>query len=245
MSTLLVLTLLIVGADYSTATVGQLREETNAAHKTYSLEKGQELLTALEQRMHTAQGDEDQKIRQMLAENALLVASFLRYEYEQPNTSNVQRRELGKEIDLAAAAGFSALGRLPDTSEKYRIMADLYTMMMRSKHKGSRHEESMEECIGKALLLDENNPKALISRSRRLLFAEEKYGGDFEAGLALVNRALEIAPDDESVYILRGLAYKQHGMTEKAVADWKHALEINPDAKPAREHLEAALAEGK
>ncbi len=228
-----------LGADLSSATLDVLVQEVAAAHRTYDLALARELVPALERRVNTAQGQEVQALRQLLAEDALLAASLLRYEYEKPDTNNVQKRALGKEIDAAASMGFSALGGLPDTSEKARMTADLLMMMMRSKFKGKTHQESMEAASDRALELDPQNPKALLTKSRPKLFAEEKHGGDFEEGLAMVNRALELDPNDEGAYVLRGLAYHRHGMYDEAIADWERALEINPEAKPARERLEA------
>ncbi len=234
--------LLFLATGLAGAPLAQLEEAVAEAHRSYSLEAGQELLPELESRWNLSQGSEQVLLAGLLAKDALLVASLLRYAYEQPGTSNAERRDLGRQIDEAAATGFAALNGFPESSEKYRLMADFYMMMMRTKAKGNTHQDAMEAAIDKAFELDPDNPNALVTKSRRLLFAEDKHGGDFEAGLVLVGRALELAPEDESNYIVRGLAYERHDMLEKAMDDWRKALEINPDASPAQEHLDRAQA---
>ncbi|HOZ45462.1 MAG TPA: tetratricopeptide repeat protein [Candidatus Hydrogenedentes bacterium] len=245
MTVLVVLACAVLGADYSTASVHVLTEAVATAHRTYDLDLAQALLPVLEQRVNGGGTEGEEDVRQLLAEDALLVASLLRNVYEHSDTNTAQKRELGQAIDAAAASGFSALGALPDTSEKHRIMADFYTMMMRTKFKGSTYEEAMETEGDRALELDPDNPKALITKSRRKLFAETNHGGDFQAGLAMVNRAMELDPNDAGAYILRGLAYERHDMPDKAIADWQRALEINPEATPAREYLERLGMKGK
>jgi tetratricopeptide (TPR) repeat protein len=234
--------LLVAGADYETASIAELRDAVETAHRTWNLDLAQELITPLKQRLNTAAGDAAQELRWLLARDALLTASLLRNTYEKADTDNAFRRELGQRIDDAASTGFSALGGLPESSEKSRIMADLYMMMMRSKYKGKKYEDAMEKAADRAVELDPENPEALLTRSRRRLFAEENRGGDFEEGLKMVNRAIALDPDNEGAYILRALAYERHGMLDNAIADYQKALEINPEARPAAEHLERARA---
>jgi tetratricopeptide (TPR) repeat protein len=229
--------LLALAADFSGATTDELKAAALDARARYDIALAQELMPALQQRLNATHEDESATLRLLLAENALLVASLLRYEYEKSSTGNTEKRSLGEQIDQTAGIGFTALGGLPDDSEKYRIMSDLYAMMMRTRFKGNKLQDSMHGSIDKALELDPDNPKALASQSRRKLFAEEQHGGDLEGGLALINRAIELDPADESLLILRGLAYERHGEKDKAVADWEKALEINPQARPAMEHL--------
>ncbi|MBI1321279.1 MAG: tetratricopeptide repeat protein [Candidatus Hydrogenedens sp.] len=237
-----VFALLALAADFSGATMDELKAAADKARTHYDLELGQSIIPELQTRINSTADTQSEELRWVLAEDTLLVASLLRYRYEKPDTSNTEKRSLGEQIDQTASIGFTALGGLPDTSEKHRIMSDLYAMMMRTRFKGNRFQEAMHDNINKALELDPKNAKALVSQSRRKLFAEEEYGGDFEGGLALINEAIELDPTDESAYILRGLAYEQHDEPEKALADWEKALEINPDARPAQEHLDRVRA---
>ena len=235
--------LFALAADFSGATTDELQTAALDARARYDIELAQELMPALQQRLNATHEDESATLRLLLAENALLVASLLRYEYEKASTANTEKRRLGREIDETAGIGFTAVGGLPETSEKHRIMADLYAMMMRTRFKGNKLQDSMHGSIDKALELDPDNPKALASQSRRKLFAEVEHGGDLEGGLALINRAVELDPKDESLLILRGLAYERHSEKDKAIADWEKALEINPQARPATEHLKRVRGE--
>ncbi|HEO71065.1 MAG TPA: hypothetical protein ENN80_07365 [Candidatus Hydrogenedentes bacterium] len=242
MTVLLALLSVAVGAAYDNASLEELKQAAEKSQHTYDIETARELLPVLQGRLYTVPQAEETALRELLAQHALFIASMARNEYEKDDISIGEKRELGSEIDAAASKGFSALGPLPETSEKHRITADLLMMRMRTKFKGQRHEGSMEAAADKALALDPCNPSALLTKSRRKLFAEDKHGGDFEEGLAMVNRAIELDPANEQAFVLRGLAWKRHGDMEKAIADWKRALDINPHTKPAREHLERAGA---
>jgi len=241
----LMLTAVVLTADWQTAPIDELKAEIERAGTHYDLDAALDLIPALQYRMNVENGETQTEFRWMLAETAVMAATMLRYEYEKPDKSNPEKRRLGREIDDVAAIGFNALGGLPDESEKHRMTADLLTMKMRTKFKGNKHHDEMEEQINKALVRDPENPKALLAQSRRKLFADVEHGGDFPAGLKIINKAIELDPTDESAYILRGAAFEREEMKAEAIADFERALEINPHATPAQEALERVRSESE
>jgi tetratricopeptide (TPR) repeat protein len=167
-------------------------------------------------------------------------AEVRRYQYEKGTDMDPRdRRLLGRTIDEVAKIGHDAMDALPeDDSERWRIKADLYMTMIRSYYKGNKYIDSMESAVKKALELDPKNPNALVTAAKRPLFAEEQHGGNVPEALDLLNRALEIDPDLERAIAFRGIAYEVMGEKDKAIAEWKRALALNPKSQLAIDKLE-------
>lgn len=175
-----------------------------------------------------------------LGRAALHAAELMRWDYEEgENTMDPRdRRLLGRDIDDVANIGHDALSHVPDNlSEKWRIEADLWATMIRSSYKGNKYGDNMERAYEKALELDPNNANALITASKRPLFAEPQHGGDVPKALEMLNKAIAIDPDNDRALAFRGAAYEKLGNMPKAMADWKKALELNPNNQLAAKKL--------
>ncbi len=177
----------------------------------------------------------------LLGRACLTVAELRRYAYEKGTDMDPRdRRLLGRDGDRVANIGHEAMDELPDTmSEKWRIKADLYATMIRSLYKGEKFVNEMDDAMEMALKLDPKNPNALLTATKRPLFAEEKHGGDPKKAFELIARVLEIDPNMELAIAFRGVAYEKLGDMDKAVADWNRALELNPKSRLALDKLEA------
>jgi tetratricopeptide (TPR) repeat protein len=176
----------------------------------------------------------------LLGRACLTVAELRRYAYEKATDMDPRdRRLLGREGDEVARIGHDAMDALPDTmSEKWRIKADLYATMIRSLYKGEKFVNEMDAAMEEALELDPKNPNALLTATKRPLFAEEKHGGDPKKALELIGRVLEIDPNMELAIAFRGVAYEKLGQMDKALADWRRALELNPKSRLALDKLQ-------
>ncbi|HKJ75193.1 MAG TPA: hypothetical protein VKA19_13850 [Alphaproteobacteria bacterium] len=64
---------------------------------------------------------------------------------------------------------------------------------------------------------------------------------DFEAGIAKLDKALAINPDDTSALVWRGIVYAMIGKTTRAVSDYKKCLAVDPGYSICR--LELSLAQ--
>ncbi|MEM6486288.1 MAG: hypothetical protein AAF662_15050 [Pseudomonadota bacterium] len=173
----------------------------------------------------------------LFADASLLAAELKRGEYERETEDKQRRRALGKEIDRIARAGLKALDSVPESSERYRIEADLNSTMIRTKFRGMKLQPKVEASIDKALELDPFNASAIVSAARRPLFAKPKHGGDLTKALSLLDSALDIEPEHLSALMLRSTAYAKLGDAERAERDWAVALSLNPNIKGARESL--------
>ena len=168
---------------------------------------------------------------------SLLVAELLRGRYEYGELTREERRGVGQEIDRVATAAMDVLAILPDSSERYRLEADLLGTMIRSKFRGMKLQPGLEAAIDKALELDADNANAWVTRARRPLFAGPSQGGDLALALEYLNTALELQPDHVQALLFRGTALARLGYLQNAEADWARATELNPNVKDARDRL--------
>lgn len=178
----------------------------------------------------------------LLAKTALLVAELNRLDYEEDGVAPIEKRKLGKIIDAAGEIGHAAIQALESSSEKFRIEADLWAVMMRTTYQGKKYHKKMDHAAVMALQLDIDNPLAHITACKRPLFAKERRGGDLEDALNHLNRALELDPTLERALVFRGIAYDKLDQPDLAKKDWDRALELNPNSRMAQKSIET-LAE--
>lgn len=182
-----------------------------------------------------------EEVRVALVRAALLVAELNRMDYEQGDLRPLEKRRLGKVIDAAARKGHETLALMEETSEKYRMMADLWGTMIRSNYQGKKYAKKMDQAQEKAIELDPNNPNAHVTACKRKLFAKENRGGDLAKALEHLNRALELNPECEPALILRGIAHEKNDDLELAKKDWLRVIELNPTCRPAKDNLERVM----
>jgi hypothetical protein len=170
----------------------------------------------------------------------LLAAELLRVDFEQARgTASPERDTLGQRIDAFAEEALALLPSLPASSERWRIEADLIATMIRSDFRAKKHETRLRAAIAEARRLDPGNARALVSEAKPFLFAPPERGRDVRAGVALLDQALALDPRLEPALLLRAFARDRLGERAAAEADWRAALELNPDCRPARDALGA------
>ncbi|MFV2072370.1 MAG: hypothetical protein ACC742_06925 [Thermoanaerobaculales bacterium] len=184
-----------------------------------------------EERMSPAGAD-------LQARAALLAAEIERLAFEDaPPGQRAVRSEIGRRIDEAADQGLIVLDRMSESSERYRIEADLLATKIRSDFRAKKFRKRFQAAVARALELDEGNPRAWVTAAKPLAFAGPKRGGDLSEAVRLLDRALELAPGLESALLLRGLVWERRGDQARAEADWRAALDANPQCKPASVRL--------
>jgi len=152
-----------------------LNEKREAARRHYDMEAAKELIPKYQAIVEQNRTDDN---LMELGRAARLAAELMRLEYEKNDELDPRdARLLGRDIDDVARIGHDAMDALPDSSEKFRIKADLWGTMIRSNFKGKLYGDNMEEAMEKAVDLDPENPQALVTRSKIPLFAEEKHLG--------------------------------------------------------------------
>lgn len=218
-------------------TLQELDTQREQARRAYDLEACRRLLTEIQ--VAVGEDPADDSARLTLAYAALATAELQRITFEESKAPLAERREMGKVIDVAAKLGLDALEGLAESSEKYRMQADLYGLMIRTHYQGTRYGKKMDAATEMGLELGVDNPHAYVTGSKRLLFAKERRGGDVEEALELLNRALELDGDHVMGLVLRGTAHEKLEDFDSAQKDWERALELNPACKPAKDKLEA------
>lgn len=167
-------------------------------------------------------------------EAGLAVAEILRFEYEtQASDARRERRLLGDRIDAAAEEALSVVDRLPESSERERMRADLLATLIRSDFRARKHEEALRAAIDRALELDPGSALAHVTAAKPLLFAPEGRGRDTAAAVTHLERAVALDPELERAWLLLARAHEERGAREDAVAAARTALELNPASRPA------------
>ena len=208
--------------------LAQTGTELEQASRTYDRAAAEALLPT------TAQDNE------LAARARLLCAELYRIEFEQlPESAVKERREIGKTIDVHAEAGMLLLESLPDTSEKFRIRADLLGTMIRSNYRAGKMKGEMKAAVDEALRLDPANAKAIVSQAKMLISNPSASDSELQEGEALVLRALTIDPALEQARLLQAHALERLGERDKAVVIWEACLQANPACTPARKALES------
>jgi len=220
--------------------VQSVEDQVTAIERSYDLAEAKRLLPALQTQLRTENGDEG--LRLLVARTALVAAMLHRKDYEEAATDYAARRELGRKIDDVATAGLGALKDAAESSERFRLEADLWGTMMRTQARGSQFRTHLETATEKALELGPDNANAYITASKRKIFASERRGGDIEEALRLLDTALELDPASELALVFRGLAYEKRGDIQEAQRDWRKALDLNPASMPAQENLDRVEA---
>jgi tetratricopeptide (TPR) repeat protein len=168
----------------------------------------------------------------------LAAAEVLRVGYEESSDGRDEKGLLGDRIDAVAKEALEWLDRLPESSERERIRADLLATMIRSDYRAKKLEPELRAAVDRALALDPDNPMAHTTAAKPLLFAPVNKGRDIEAAMQHLDRALTLEPGLESARLLRASARETGGDLEGARSDARAALAANPDCAPAIRLLE-------
>jgi hypothetical protein len=168
----------------------------------------------------------------------LLAAELLRVDFEQAKgTTSPERDTLGQRIDASAEEALALLPSLPASSDRSRMEADLIATMIRSDFRAKKHEVRLRAAIAEARRLDPKNARALVAEAKPLLFAPPEHGRDLRAGIVLLDRALALDPRLEPALLLRAFARDRLGERAAAETDWRAALALNPECRPAKNAL--------
>lgn len=216
-----------------------LRRELDNAVRRYDLSAATAALSEIRAARTT---HPTSQLAEIQVRASLAVAELLRLEYERVGGGDDagRRRLLGQRIDATAEEGLGLLDELPETSEHERLRADLIATMIRSDYRAQKYEAEFKSAVARALELEQRNAKAWVSAAKPFLFAPLNRGRDVEEAIRLLDSALKLEPGLESALLLRAYAHDQAGDDAAAERDWRAALKVNPDCKPALERLQQA-----
>jgi len=113
-------------------------------------------------------------------------------------------------------------------SESYRVRGALLSNKISGMFSGMKNGSLAEEAIDLSLLIDENNPMALIENARMYINKPGILGGDVSKGIEIIIKVIEDNPKLEKGYVNLGLAYIENVELQNAINIFKRLLEINP-----------------
>lgn len=202
----------------------------------YSIEASDQLVAELAE---YCQSSEDFDIQKSLSNAYLIKAELLRFEFEQlPKYARQERSALGNDLDEAAMAGMEICKELPESSEKYRLLADLRGTLIRTKFRAKKHRKKMMADAERALAIDPKNARAYVSKAKLFLFADERHGGDVETALELLQHAQKLDASLETAQLLYAYGLEEASRADEAIGYYKKILEQNPRCRPARAAVE-------
>ena len=206
--------------------------ELAEATRTYDLERARALVV-------TFTDSDDTHTVSLRVTAHLLVAELLRMEFSYlPEAESKARRALGQEIDAAAEAGLEQIDKLPESSEKYRLKADLLGTKIRSNYRAGKLKGPLNSAIKEALRQDPKNAHAYVTKAKTLIFRPSPSKEELRGALDLLETADSLDKDLEQGRLLAAYAHMQMGETRQATELWQQCLRENPDCVPAARELE-------
>lgn len=209
------------------------QERLEVVRRSYSLESIDELISEMTMQHDTA-------APAALAEAYLIKAEILRFEWETLPEDSDDREHMADELDTTAWAGIEQCNSLSAASETFRLRADLLGTLIRSRYRAKKHRAAMEADAERAIELDSKNARAYVSKAKPFLFASERHGGDIEAAIALLDKALTLDDSLESAKLLRAYGLEQLDESDAALDAYKDILKQNPRCRLA-EHAISEL----
>ena len=234
----LLLGLSVVGAARSWASeIESLRALLDGAVRTYDAAAATEVLSRVRSVYRAGPTPE---LTELHLRSSLAVAELLRVEMERvADGEPAARRTLGQRVDATAREGLELVPALSESSERWRMRADLIATLIRSDYRAKKHEKDFKDAVARALEIDDRNARAWVANAKPYLFAPQDRGQDLDEAVRLLTHALDLDPDLEAARLLRARAHDELGNTKAAETDWQAALDLNPDCKPARKALES------
>ncbi len=152
----------------------------------------------------------------------------------------------GRELALARSDLFRALQLLEEAVERDPEFTRAWSMLgmtafltiswnrLGDEARTASLERS-REAIDRALELDENQalPWAILAMIGTSNDGARSYG----ESIALLNKAIELDPDNATAWLWRGIRYSEAGYIEEAIADIRQCLEVDPAYQNCRRHL--------
>lgn len=132
---------------------------------------------------------------------------------------------------------YSHFGQIEDAIECFQIVADTYpnaasyynlAMMLFKNHKFKRAAYALEKSIDL-----EVTPARLIALARVY-----RVMGQYELQIKILQRALDMKPEEVSIMLLLAEAYIHEGEEKKARDLFKHIIKIEPNNLRAKQALE-------
>jgi cytochrome c-type biogenesis protein CcmH/NrfG len=198
-----------------------------AARKTHDEKQLQFLKTQLEQQL--AQNPNDAGIYLDLAR----VQGYLLDVYEMRK----DKKSAGDAVDKAIDAVQRSIQLSDKSADAHSLLADLYGRKISlgsAMFAGPKFGPKVKEENGKAMALDDKNPRVWASLGRQYLMTPKMFGGDVAKSIESLEKSLAIDPSQDETWVWLSKAFQKQGDKTKARDAIQHALQLNPQSSFAK-----------
>jgi tetratricopeptide (TPR) repeat protein len=148
--------------------------------------------------------------------------------------------EMRKDKKAASAAVDKAIEgvqrsiQLNDKSaDAHSLLADLYgrkISLSNAMFAGPKLGPKVKEENGKAMVLDDKNPRVWASLGRQYLMTPKMFGGDIAKAIESLQKSLTLDSAQDETWVWLAKAFHKQGDKTKAHDAIQHALSLNPDS---------------
>jgi tetratricopeptide (TPR) repeat protein len=134
-------------------------------------------------------------------------------------------------IDKAIEAAQRSIQLNDKLSDAHSLLADLYGRKIplgNAMLAGPKFGPKVKEENGKAMALDDKNPRVWASLGRQYLMAPKMFGGDVTKAIESFQKSLSIDPAQDETWVWLARAFEKQGDKAKARDAIQHALTLNP-----------------
>jgi tetratricopeptide (TPR) repeat protein len=136
-------------------------------------------------------------------------------------------------VDKAIEAAQRSIQLNDKSSDAHSLLADLYGRKIplgNAMLAGPKFGPKVKEENGKAMALDDKNPRVWASLGRQYLMAPKMFGGDVTKAIESFQKSLSIDPSQDETWVWLARAFEKQGDKAKARDAIQHALTLNPDS---------------
>lgn len=146
------------------------------------------------------------------------------------------KRAAARLIEQALPLVESCLRLSPGLADAYRVMATLlaHKMALGGTFEAMRFGTRATQALQKSLSLDPKNALATLQLGIQKVSNPASMGGDLNAGLGLLERALELDPTLWEAHVWKGRALLNKGQRQAARLEFERAMAQNPRSVWAR-----------
>jgi tetratricopeptide (TPR) repeat protein len=204
-----------------------LAAAVEAARRTHDEKQLQSVKVQLEQKI--AQNANDAALYLELAQ----VDGYFADVYEMRK----DKKAAAEAVDKAIEAVQRSIQLNDKSADAHSLLADLYGRKIslgNGMFAGPKFGPKVKEENGKAMALDDKNPRVWASLGRQYLMAPKMFGGDTAKAIESFQKSLAIDSAQDEAWVWLCKALQKQGDRAKAREAVQHALSLNPESPFAK-----------
>lgn len=145
-----------------------------------------------------------------------------------------------KELDRAIEYAEVAISERPDWALPHAALADALgrRINVSGAFAALRHGRRVNAALAAAQRLDPSSVEVLLALGRHRLYAPGLFGGSTDGAVDAFRRAVLLEPSRPTARFWLGRALEESGADLAAAAEYRKALELEPEYVEARQRLE-------